>query len=119
LNDDITPVCTLEGEAGRRIEIGRAPEGSSGLPWYYRVSIDGNSSGRWWPYKVHQEEVAHLVRLATPRVDQVGRIQELEALLTKVAEHLPWHEPGHPDWTPLSDLGREVRATLRGESDAD
>jgi hypothetical protein len=53
------------------------------------------------------------------RFETAGRMLELEALLGRLAEHLPYHEPGHPDWTPLSDLGREVRATLRGETDAE
>jgi hypothetical protein len=61
----------------------------------------------------------HVRLIQSSKLAAAARILELEALLANVAEHLPYHERGHPDWTPLSDLGREVRATLRGETDAE
>jgi hypothetical protein len=111
----IRPLCIVPGEGSRRIQIG-AYLSATHLPYAYRVSPDGEDWGPWWPYKVHQEEIAHLVVLAARPFDQAARILELEAALVVLTEAAMTN----PSRTrKLEAAIQGARATLRGETDAE
>jgi hypothetical protein len=126
----IRPLCIVPGEGSRRIQIG-AYLSATHLPYAYRVSPDGEEWGPWWPYKVHQEEIAHLVVLAARPFDQAARILELEAALASVLElarspHVAHVYQGvfpcasrpesHAADCPACKILTAAEATLRGET---
>jgi hypothetical protein len=126
----IRPLCIVPGEGSRRIQIG-AYLSATHLPYAYRVSPDGEEWGPWWPYKVHQEEIAHLVVLAARPFDQAARILELEVPLAELVTRLRKADICHlwvgncPDSSqpdardsecPACKILLAAEATLRGET---